>query len=79
MSNIWDYKIYSNLYHTLSFEELIRLALQASKVLHTEMRNAVRSRTGELVQAMGGAGISRIAGREAAPGGLEIDDGMGEE
>ncbi|KIJ28171.1 hypothetical protein M422DRAFT_54726 [Sphaerobolus stellatus SS14] len=64
--------------HVDRFEELVRLALKASTVLHTEMRAAIRTHTGDLVRAMGGTGVSRMAGREAAPGGEDVGDTMEE-
>ncbi|KIJ56248.1 hypothetical protein M422DRAFT_150904 [Sphaerobolus stellatus SS14] len=42
--------------HADRFEELVRLALQASRVLHIEMRT-IQTHTGYLVRAMGGTGI----------------------
>lgn len=42
------------------------------------MRNAVRAHTEELVRSMGGIDVSRVAGREAAPGGQHLDDTMEE-
>jgi hypothetical protein len=54
------------------FEELVHLALSASKVLHSEMRNAVRTHTGTLVRAMGGCGDDHASGRDAALGDDDI-------
>ncbi|KAL0954720.1 hypothetical protein HGRIS_003673 [Hohenbuehelia grisea] len=39
--------------HVDRFEEIFRLACAAAKVLHKEMKDAVRHRTAELVSAMG--------------------------
>jgi len=62
--------------HVDRFDELVRLALAASKTLHTEMRTAVRVHTGELVRAMGGNGTARVAGREAALRDDDLDEAM---
>ena len=35
------------------FEEVFRIACEAGKVLHEEMRNAIKARTGALARAMG--------------------------
>ncbi|KAF8579986.1 ribosomal protein S5 domain 2-like protein [Ramaria rubella] len=53
--------------HVDRFEELIRLALSATKVLHTEMRTVVRLQTADLVRTMGKSGVARTIGREVAP------------
>jgi len=45
--------------HVDRFEEIFRLACDASKVVHKEMKSAVRARTGALVEAMGT--VSRFA------------------
>jgi len=39
--------------HVDRFEELFRLGCEAGKVLHKEMKIAVKARTQELVDAMG--------------------------
>lgn len=43
--------------HVDRFEEIFRLACDAGKVLHQEMRAAVKERTTDLVRAMEGVGI----------------------
>lgn len=45
--------------HVDRFEEIFRLAIDAGKVIHKEMKIAVKSRTEALVTAMGSA--SKIA------------------
>ncbi|KAG6810434.1 hypothetical protein H0H92_011876 [Tricholoma furcatifolium] len=54
--------------HVDRFEEIFRLAGDAGKVIHGEMKRAVRSRTSALVTAMG-------AGPRAGGGGLVDRDG----
>ena len=44
------------------FEEIFRLACEAGKVVHKEMRRAVKQRTGALVHAMGDGSTSSVAG-----------------
>jgi len=64
-------------YFTLtSFEELVRLALKASKVLHVEMRAAVRAHTEDQVRAMGGSGITLVSGPDEISGNDDIDEAM---
>ncbi|KAG5651932.1 hypothetical protein H0H81_006914 [Sphagnurus paluster] len=52
--------------HVDRFEEIFRLAADAGKVVHAEMKSAVRARTGTLVAAMG-------AGPRAGAGETEKD------
>jgi len=40
--------------HVDRFEEIFRLACDAGKVVHKEMRRAVKEKTGDLIRAMGG-------------------------
>ncbi|KAG6840930.1 hypothetical protein C0991_003188 [Blastosporella zonata] len=60
--------------HVDRFEEIFRLAGDAGKVIHGEMKSAVRSRTSTLVTAMGSG--SRVVGGEAAE--KDGDDRMNE-
>ncbi|KAF8920144.1 ribosomal protein S5 domain 2-type protein [Mucidula mucida] len=55
--------------HVDRFEEIFRLACEAGRILHKEMRAAVRSRTGVLISAMQSA---------APPTGDKEDDPMNE-
>lgn len=64
------------LFAVRSFEEIGRLALSASKVLHTEMRTAVRAHTGELVRAMDGGGVARPVGQKAGLEDGDLDETM---
>ena len=48
--------------HADRFEEIFRLACEAGKVVHKEMRRAVKQRTGALVHAMGDGSTSSVAG-----------------
>lgn len=58
--------------HADRFEEIFRLACEAGKVVHTEMRRAVKTRTGDLVRAMGdGMTTTGAAQRD-----VEDDNGM---
>lgn len=50
--------------HVDRFEEIFRLAGDAGKVIHGEMKGAVRSRTSALVTAMGSG--SRVGGGDLA-------------
>jgi len=47
--------------HVDRFEEIFRLAAKAGKVLHEEMRAAVRGRTGQIVRAMQAEGALKVA------------------
>jgi|SRR5882762_7227081 exosome complex component RRP41 len=47
--------------HVDRFEEIFRLAIDAGKVIHKEMKDAVRNRTDALVSAMG-SGLKFAAG-----------------
>ncbi|KAG6896578.1 hypothetical protein C0992_007330 [Termitomyces sp. T32_za158] len=60
--------------HVDRFEEIFRLAADAGKVLHGEMKSAVRSRTSALVTAMGSG--PRVGGGEIAD--KDGDDRMNE-
>ncbi|KAJ7494569.1 ribosomal protein S5 domain 2-type protein [Mycena galericulata] len=55
--------------HVERFEEIFRLACEAGKVIHTEMKGAVRERTGRLVGAMG-------SGPRTGGGDFQDDDAM---
>ena len=57
---------------------MVRLALSASKVLHMEMRAAVRSHTGALVRSMGGSNESRASMRDATLDDDALDEAMPE-
>ncbi|KDQ53123.1 hypothetical protein JAAARDRAFT_39499 [Jaapia argillacea MUCL 33604] len=61
--------------HVDRFEEVCRVAWEAGKVLHGEMRKAVRERTGGLVDAMGGVAGAGGAGR-GGPGEGDGDERM---
>jgi exosome complex component RRP41 len=50
--------------HVERFEEVFRLACEAGKVLHKEMRGAVRARAGSLVMAMGTGVIGEASNAE---------------
>lgn len=43
--------------HVDRFEEIFRLACDAGKVVHKEMRRAVKEKTGGLIRAMGGGTV----------------------
>ncbi|KAF8072120.1 exoribonuclease, exosome component 4 [Lyophyllum atratum] len=60
--------------HVDRFEEIFRLAGDAGKVIHREMKSAVRSRTGALVAAMGSG--HRVGGMDSAD--KDGDDRMNE-
>lgn len=51
--------------HADRFEEIFRLACDAGKVLHQEMRRAVKNRTNVLVGALSTTGSTDAAQREA--------------
>lgn len=55
--------------HSDRFEEIFRLAVDAGKVIHGEMKRAVRNRTDSLVTAMGSSGS------KLPPGG-DLDEQM---
>ncbi|KAJ6544849.1 ribosomal protein S5 domain 2-type protein [Mycena vulgaris] len=57
--------------HVERFEEIFRLACEAGKVIHAEIKAAVRERTSRLVGAMG-------SGPRAGGGDLQDDDAMDE-
>ena len=61
--------------HVERFEEIFRLAAEAAKVVHEEMRTAVRETTSSLVKAIGGApqGLSTHEPRTATRT-LEFDE-----
>ncbi|GLB40616.1 putative 3' exoribonuclease family, domain 1 [Lyophyllum shimeji] len=61
--------------HVDRFEEIFRLAGDAGKVIHGEMKNAVRSRTSALVAAMGSG--PRVGGVDVAAD-KDGDDRMNE-
>jgi exosome complex component RRP41 len=51
--------------HVDRFEEIFRLAIDAGKVIHREMKGAVRNRTDGLVTAIG-SGLKFATGGETA-------------
>jgi exosome complex component RRP41 len=50
--------------HVDRFEDIFRLAIDAGKALHKEMRKAVRDRTEGLVTAMESAGLKDVPMKE---------------
>ncbi|KZW02850.1 hypothetical protein EXIGLDRAFT_664851 [Exidia glandulosa HHB12029] len=62
--------------HVERFEEIFRLAAEAGKVIHEEMRVAIRTSTAGLVKAMGGAIVAGpgAGSSERATKALEIED-----
>ncbi|KZT29917.1 hypothetical protein NEOLEDRAFT_1153761 [Neolentinus lepideus HHB14362 ss-1] len=60
--------------HVDRFEEIFRLACEAGKVLHKEMRAAVRERTGVLVAAIGAAPRGTSAGMDAGDRDVVMDE-----
>lgn len=59
--------------HVDRFEEIFRLACDAGKVIHREMKNAVRSRTGTLVLAMGTGSKLAMGGESAEKDGFDME------
>lgn len=52
--------------HADRFEEIFRLACEAGKVVHKEMRRAVKSRTNALIHAMGDGSATSVGAQRDA-------------
>jgi len=60
--------------HSDRFEEVFRIACEAGKVLHEEMRNAIKARTGALAQAMGEGHAAGASSNREVDGDFEMGE-----